>query len=55
MWIENLPAIIPAHEKFVYALFEDSLNFKPKYWLYEMCLPELICIINEVNGLGDFI
>ena len=54
MWIENLPVIIPAYEKFVYALFEDSLNFKPKYWLYEMCLPELICIINEVNGLGDF-
>lgn len=54
MWITKLPQILPEREKFVYALFEDSKNYQPQYWVYEMCIPELICIIGEVYGLDDF-
>lgn len=54
MWVTKLPDILPEHEKLVYVLFEDSVNFEPKYWLYEMCIPELICIIGEACGLDDF-
>lgn len=54
MWVTKLPGIIPENERLVYVLFEDAINFEPKYWVYEMCIPELICIIGEVNGLDDF-
>lgn len=54
MWVTKLPGIIPQGEKLVYVLFEDSINFEPKYWVYEMCIPELICIVGEVYGLDDF-
>lgn len=54
MWVTKLPSIIPENERLVYVLFEDAINFEPKYWVYEMCIPELICIIGEVNGLDDF-
>ncbi len=54
MWVTKLPSIIPKSERFVYVLFEDCKNFEPKYWVYEMCIPELICIIGEVYGLNDF-
>lgn len=54
MWITRLPLILPESEKFVYVLFEDRKNYQPKYWVYEMCIPELICIIGEVYGLDDF-
>ena len=49
-----MPKIIPSNESLVYALFEDVVNFQPKYWIYEMCIPELICIIGNVNCLDDF-
>ncbi|HIZ55297.1 MAG TPA: hypothetical protein H9671_03715 [Firmicutes bacterium] len=54
MWITKLPSIIPKAEKFVYVLFEDCKNFEPKYWVYEMCIPELIFIVSEIYGLNDF-
>ncbi len=54
MWVEKLPDIIPEGEKLVYVLFEDCKNFEPKYWVYEMGIPELICIIGEVYVLDDF-
>ncbi len=54
MWVARLPQILPEREKFVYALFEDRKNYQPKYWVYEMGIPELICIIAEVYGLNDF-
>ena len=54
MWVAKLPLILPKNEKFVYVLFEDAKNFQSKYWIFEMCVPELICIIGEVNGLDDF-
>ena len=54
MWVQKLPKIIPSNESLVYALFEDVINFQPKYWIYEMCIPELICIIGNVNCLDDF-
>lgn len=54
MWFTKLPDIIPKNERLVYVLFEDTKNFEPKYWIYEMCIPELICIISEVYGLDDF-
>lgn len=54
MWVTKLPNIIPENNQLVYVLFEDSLNFRPKYWIYEMGIPELICIIGEACGLDDF-
>lgn len=54
MWVQKLPKILPSYDNVVYALFEDAQNFQPKYWLYEMCIPELICIIGNVNCLNDF-
>lgn len=54
MWVEKLPDIIPESGGLIYALFEDVKNFEPKYWVYEMCIPELICVVGEVNGLDDF-
>ena len=54
MWVEKLPDIIPEGEKLVYVLFEDCKNFEPKHWVYEMGIPELICIIGEVYVLDDF-
>lgn len=54
MWVVKLSKIIPESERFVYVLFEDSKNFEPKYWVYEMCIPELICMIGEAHGLDDF-
>ncbi len=54
MWVRKLPDILPEGEKLVYALFEDCKNFEPKYWVYEMGLAELICVVGAVNGLDDF-
>lgn len=54
MWFLRLPDIIPQNEGLVYALFEDSKNFRPKYWVYEMRIPELICALGEVCGLNDY-
>lgn len=54
MWVKKLPLIIPDSKKPVYVLLEDCLNFEPKYWVYEMRIPELICIIGEACGLDDF-
>lgn len=54
MWVTKLPNIIPENNQLVYVLFEDSLNFRPKYWIYEMGIPELIGIIGEACGLDDF-
>lgn len=54
MWFTKLPEIIPEKDQRVYVLLEDTKNFEPKYWVYEMGIPELICVIGEVNGLDDF-
>lgn len=54
LWYHALPQILPAPEEPVYTLFEDTQNYQAKYWLYEMYLPELITILDEVNGLDDF-
>lgn len=54
LWFNQLPQIVPYAEQPVYVLFEDSINFKSKYWVYQMYLPELICALSEVEGLNDF-
>ncbi len=54
MWFTKLPSLLPAPEHAVYVLFEDSKDFKEKYWLYEMCISELIFILSNVNGLSDY-
>ena len=54
MWVTKLPMILSDSEELVYVLFEDSKNYQPKYWLYEMYIPELVCVIGEVCGLDDF-
>lgn len=36
MWVTKLPGIIPENERLVYVLFEDAINFEPKYWVYEI-------------------
>lgn len=35
-WYHKLPSIVPFPEESVYVLFEDTLNYQPKYWVYEM-------------------
>lgn len=54
MWIDKLPYILPKGENEVYVLFEDTQNYKPKYWLYEMRILELCLIVKEVYGLNDY-
>ena len=54
LWYHALPEIIPTPHDPVYVLLEDRKGYQPKYWLYEMCLPELIAILDESSGLGDF-
>ena len=51
-WYQLLHKIIPdtAH----YVLFEDTINFQPKYWVYEMFPNEIITVIDECCGLNDF-
>lgn len=50
-WYQMLDNIIP--DTLHYVLFEDSRNFRPKYWVYEMYPNEIITVINESNP-GDF-
>lgn len=54
LWFTKLPYILPSHVQSVFVLFEDSKNCEVKYYLYEMHIPELICVLLEVNGLNDF-
>lgn len=54
LWFKNLKNIVPDPQEKVYALFEDTKNYQPKYWVYEMFLEELIIILSEVWGLDDF-
>ena len=54
LWYHELPHLVPKPEERVYVLLEDTLDFAPKYWLYEMYLPELIIILDETVGLDDF-
>ena len=54
LWYHELPHLVSKPEERVYVLLEDTLDFAPKYWLYEMYLPELIIILDETVGLDDF-
>lgn len=54
LWFTKLPNIVPENKQPIYVLFEDRKNYEPKYWVYEMHIPELICILSEINGLNDF-
>ena len=50
----ELTELVPKPQERVYVLLEDTQDFEPKYWLYEMYLPELIIILDETVGLDDF-
>ena len=52
LWYQQLDKIIP--DTLHYVLFEDTVNFQPKYWLYEMFPNEMITVINESECLDDF-
>ena len=52
LWYQQLDKIIP--DTLHYVLFEDTVNFQPKYWLYEMFPNEMITVINESECLSDF-
>ena len=46
-WVEKLNKIIPNPQNTVYVLFEEIGRQRPKYWVFEMYLEELIVILNE--------
>lgn len=46
-WFEKLNKIIPNPQNAVYVLFEEMGRQRPKYWVFEMYLEELIIILNE--------
>ena len=50
-WYQQLFRIIP--NTLCYVLFEDTVNYQPKYWVYEMYPSEIITVINESNP-NDF-
>ena len=54
LWYHDLARLVPQPEERVYVLLEDTRGMAPKYWLYEMYLPELIIILDETVGLDDF-
>lgn len=54
LWYHELSHLVPKPEEMVYVLLEDTQDFAPKYWLYEMYLQELITILDETVGLDDF-
>lgn len=45
---------MPNNKENLFVLIEDRNAYEPKYWVYEMFLPELICIIKELCGLDDY-
>ena len=52
MWITELDRIIPDTRHYV--LFEDAVDMREKYWVYEMCPREMITVLSEVEMLHDF-
>ena len=52
LWYQKLEKIIP--DTLHYVLFEDTVNYQPKYWVYEMFPKEIITVINESERLNDF-
>ena len=52
MWISELERIIP--DALHYVLFEDSVDMRDKYWVYEMHPREMITVLSEVEILHDF-
>ncbi|MBP3855567.1 MAG: hypothetical protein IK990_08165 [Ruminiclostridium sp.] len=53
LWYHKLPELLPADEP-VYALLEDTRAYEPEYRVFEAHLPELITVLDEINGLGEF-
>ncbi len=51
-WYQLLDKIIP--DTLHYVLFEDTRNWQPKYWVYEMFPQEIITVIGESTLLDDF-
>lgn len=35
-------------------VFEDTVDMREKYWVYEMCPHEMITMLSEVEMLNDF-
>ncbi|MBE6901509.1 MAG: hypothetical protein E7478_03460 [Ruminococcaceae bacterium] len=52
MWISELERIIP--DTLHYVLFEDNVDMRAKYWVYEMRPREMITVLSEVEMLHDF-
>lgn len=52
LWYQKLDRIIG--DELHYVLFEDTKNYEPKYWVYEMCPHEIITIIGESYMLADY-
>lgn len=48
-WYHLLSQIILDNKEPIYVLFEDTVDYQPKYWLYEMYIPELIILIDNSN------
>ena len=53
LWYHTLTEIFSSDEP-VYALLEDTKAYEPKYWVFETHLPEMITVLDEINGLDEF-
>ena len=51
LWYHMLDKIIP--DTLHYVLFEDTVDFQPKYWVYEMFPNEMITVIDESDPSPD--
>lgn len=51
LWYRSLVKIIP--DTLHYVLFEDTVNFHTKYWVYEMFPEEIVTVIGESTPSPD--
>lgn len=52
-WTATLSNVIPSPDNSLYLLLEDTKNYQPKYWLYEVYLREMILVLGESEMLDD--
>lgn len=52
-WYHRLTDFIPS-EIPVYLILEDYKGYEPKYWVYEAYPSEIVTLLDEVNGPGEY-
>lgn len=53
LWFHQLKKHIPENKPF-YVFLEGRKAYEPKYWLYEMCINELMTVLEKSYTLMDF-